>query len=261
MNAQRAINFVNTHGSSIEKARLRFALNGEPASPDDLITLFADQREDGGFAPLWASDYSSLDATCFHIAQAAQLGVSAAQPNLARALSFLKQRQNKSGSWEEDARVTDAAPAWARPGDKAAMLYLTATCGFWMAVMKTSAAAADLASGFLKLRMSDRSEMPGFVQTYWLAGAVWTIQGEREFVARSLKQLAERIEKMTASELVWMIITFGLAGLQGNHALMYAAASRLDKLQDPLGPWHGDENNDVHVTVEALQALKLCKRI
>ena len=264
MNAQRAITFVNTHGNPTEKARLRFVWNGTPAEDAIIVKLFEGQRADGGFAPPWANDYSSLDATCFRIAQADQMGVSASHPNLKFAFSFLLERQNKTGSWEEDASVAGLAPPWAMPGDKAAHLYLTANCGFWVAQFKVAQAAAELASSYLKLRLTEGSELPSFLQTHWLAGALWTKLGEPEFVTRMIRYLGDRIDKMDVSELAWMIGAFGLAGLPANHALMYSAAIRLNKMQDPTGPWRGqegDKNNDVHVTIEAVRALKMCNRI
>ena len=264
MNAQRAITFVNTHGSPTEKARLRFIWNGTPAEDAIVVQLFEGQREDGGFAPPWASDYSSLDATCFRIAQAEQLGMNASHPNLKFAFSFLLGRQNKTGSWEEEPSMADAAPLWARPGDKAAQLYLIANCAFWVAQFKVLPEAAELASSYLKLRLGDNAEMTSVLQTHWLAGALWTKLGEPEFATRMIRYLGDRVDKMTVSELAWMISAFGLAGLPANHALMYSAAVRLNKMQDPTGPWRsqeGDKNNDVHVTIEAVRALKMCNRI
>ncbi len=264
MNAQRAINFVNTHGTPTEKARLRFIWNGTPANDDEVIQLFEGQREDGGFAPPWASDYSSIDATCFRIAQAEQLGVTATHPSLQVALAFLLARQNGNGSWEEDSKVAESAPIWAMPGDKAAQLYLTANSGFWVAQSKASGEATELASSFLKLRVNDSGEMPSFLQTHWLAGALWAKLGDRDYAPRMIRYLGDRVDKMALSELAWMILAFSLAGLPANHALMYSAAIRLNKMQDPTGPWRGeqkDKNNDVHVTLEALRALKLCNRI
>jgi hypothetical protein len=261
MNAQRAINFVNTHGTPTEKARLRFIWNGTPADDAEVIQLFEGQREDGGFAPPWASDYSSIDATCIRITQAEQLGVSAAHPNLQVALSFLLAKQNSNGSWEEESNVAESAPMWAMPGDKAAQLYLTTNCGFWVAQFKLSGEATDLASSFLKLRINDSGEMPSFLQTHWLAGALWTKLSDRDYATRMIRYFGDRVDKMARSELAWMILAFGLAGLPANHALMYSAAIRLNKMQDPTGPWRGNENNDVHVTLEALRALKMCNRI
>jgi squalene cyclase len=127
---QSAAAFVNSHGDATEQARLRYLLNGERPSQAAVNTLLAGQREDGGWAPFWAPAYSSLDATCFHLAQAEQLGLTIAitnsEPAIGRALGFLTQRQRASGRWAEDESVTDLAPPWAKPGETSATLYLTA---------------------------------------------------------------------------------------------------------------------------------------
>ncbi|OGO36286.1 MAG: hypothetical protein A2W35_17990 [Chloroflexi bacterium RBG_16_57_11] len=69
MNPERAIQFVRSQGNAIEQARLRVILANEPPTPAVVAGLFAGQRSDGGWPAFWAQDYSSLDATCFRLAQ------------------------------------------------------------------------------------------------------------------------------------------------------------------------------------------------
>src|SRR5947209_19513546 len=105
MNIQAAIAFVRVNGDSVEQARLDYLLSGEPPDPAIVRQLFAGQRADGGWSPFWASDYSSLDATCFRLAQAEQFGMTGKEPAVRDALAFLAQRQRDDGSWEEDEHV------------------------------------------------------------------------------------------------------------------------------------------------------------
>ena len=95
----RAVAFVLDNGDTVERARLRHLLMAEPAPPEVRDPLFAGQRTDGGWPPFWAPGYSSLDATCFRLAEAEQLGLEADVPAVARAARFLCERQGDDGSW------------------------------------------------------------------------------------------------------------------------------------------------------------------
>ena len=93
MDFEKAVAFVTDRGNEIEQARINYVLANE--RPSELIVgkLFADQRPDGSWSPFWANDYSSLDATCFRLAQAEQLGLTKEEPAIIRAIRFLAQRQ------------------------------------------------------------------------------------------------------------------------------------------------------------------------
>ncbi len=114
---QSAVDYIQRHGTPAERARLRFILYGE-APPDDVREQYErSQRSDGGWAPFWAPDYSSLDATCFQLAQIDQLGIDRRSLMVIDAVRFLAERQALDGSWEEDPAEAEAAPIWAKPGD------------------------------------------------------------------------------------------------------------------------------------------------
>ena len=113
---QPAIDFVLRTGTPVERARLRHMLYGE-AMADDIREQFGrSQRGDGGWAPFWAPDYSSLDATCYQLAQLQQLGADMRSLMVIDAVRFLAERQALDGSWAEDAAVVDDAPVWAAAG-------------------------------------------------------------------------------------------------------------------------------------------------
>lgn len=98
MNAVAAMTFVRSTGNMVEQARLRYVLEGSAPPPDVQAQVVADQREDGGWSPFWAPNYSSLDATCFRLAQAEQVGLTAADAAVQRALALLARRQRTDGS-------------------------------------------------------------------------------------------------------------------------------------------------------------------
>ena len=57
-----AVAFVRGQGDQVEFFRLEYILNEEPPSRQVVDNLFVGQRQDGGWSPFWAQDYSSLDA-------------------------------------------------------------------------------------------------------------------------------------------------------------------------------------------------------
>ena len=94
----KAIQFVVEQGNTIELARLRYLREHVPPEAA-IIAQFAEmQRPDGGWSPFWAADYSSVDATCYHLTQADQLGVDQQAAVVQRAIDFLLSRQRDDGS-------------------------------------------------------------------------------------------------------------------------------------------------------------------
>jgi hypothetical protein len=137
-----AIQFVRRHGNNMELTRLNVLLHEECSVREALDELKALQRSDGGFSPFWAPGASSIDATCYRLAQCEQLGLTsealheasievsnqasndvpmeAEAPNqsfIDDALSFIISRQSEDGSFDESPELASVAPPWAMPGD------------------------------------------------------------------------------------------------------------------------------------------------
>ncbi|MCA9989276.1 MAG: hypothetical protein KDE59_33450, partial [Anaerolineales bacterium] len=135
----RAAAFVRAQGDALAQARLAWLLAGQPV-PDALLTeLLAGQRADGGYAPFWAPASSSVDATCYRLAQVLQVGGGLERPEVGRATEFLHYRQAPGGFWQEAETLAELAPPWAAPGDLAATLYLTANTSFLLASLGATA--------------------------------------------------------------------------------------------------------------------------
>ena len=254
---KKAKTFVRQNGNDGERARLDVLLAGKLLSREVVTGLFADQRPDGGWAPFWAEDYSSLDATCFRLAQTEQLGIDQADPAVHRALSFLAERQAPDGSWQEDEEVAAIAPPWATPGDLSAALYLTANCGLWLALLSNETARATKAAAYLELHLRENGQLPGFLHTHWLAGALWHKSKKQEAAERVFTYLSERIGDLAISNLSWLITTLSAAGVAAHHDLVIKAASMLERAQEDDGRWRSEDGpaQDVHATLEALRAL------
>lgn len=260
---QPAIDFVLLRGTPVEQARLRAVLYGD-APPDDVRDqLQRSQRSDGGWAANWAPDYSSLDATCYQLSQAEQLGIGRTAPMVIDAVRFLAERQHFDGSWAEEPSEAAAAPVWATPGDAAAGLYVTANCAFWVAMTGLVPSAVHDAALYLSFHLDESGALPSFSQTHWLAAAVWQHQGMADEARKSLRYLNGIVPELSAGNLAWMVMALRLGGVRRDNTTVRAALDRLIKLRDDAVSWPADEgaDNSVHVTIEAIRALKLCRRL
>jgi hypothetical protein len=263
MNPSTAAVFVEKRGDPGQRARLRYIYSGQLPTADALRQVLAGQRPDGGWQSSWAPDYSSIDATCYGLAQAEQLALGAGEPALMRALHFLAQRQQADGAWEEEPDLSSMAPPWAMPGSREARLYLTANSGYWLArlapaEMGSLRESATRAAGYLLLYLGGRDRLPSFLQADWLAAGMWQCLGRADLANRLCTFLESRVSEMPAGSLAWLILALRGAGLDASHTLLAAAAARLDALQTEDGHWPGEDGpgRDVDATLDALFALR-----
>jgi hypothetical protein len=261
MNIETAIKFVKNNGNEVELARLDYIMANEIPSENVKASLFANQRSDGGWSPFWADNYSSLDATCFRLAQAEQLGINQSEDAVIRAVKFLADCQSADGSWEEDVQVVALAPPWAKPGDLSAKLYLTSNCGFWLVLLGYPGNKASKAAEYLQTYLDQDGHLPGFLHTNWLAGGLW-YKLDRQAFKQTFIYLDKRVNDLATSNISWLITTLCAAGVSLKHFLLENAVTLLEKKQKDDGCWESEDGSsqNVHSTLEALRALSLCGR-
>jgi hypothetical protein len=265
---ERAVAFILAHGSGVELHALNELaganLYDAPSSSKVKQHLLEGQRPDGGWAPFWATDYSSLDATCYRLARAEVAHLSLPQT----ALEFLRSRQHLDGSCEEDESVRDLTPPWTKPGDLTARLYLTAHCGWWLINGREHGAQgyedeATRASAYLEERQAENGSLPSFLQTHWLAAALW-IRLEwgqpdvPEQAMRALDYLATQLDDETpAGALGWMLTTLAPLGVPREHPAITKAVALLSEQQRLDGGWTSEDGpeRDAWVAMQALLAL------
>jgi hypothetical protein len=269
---EAAIGFVVAHGDDVERARLAYLRNG--AIPgDELLELAEAGRIDGaGWPGRQGGEAASIDATCFRFAELDDLG-ALDRPAVRRALDWLVAIQRPDGTWEEDAALAGDAPDWARPGDEAARLFLTANAAFWLSAaglparpggpldrrvggvyagVITGAAAAIAAT------LGEDGSWPSFLVTGWLGAAV--LFGQRRYLeaARMRMVLADRLPELSAADAASLACALRRLGLDGGDPLLVAARRRLGEAQRTDGCWPSDDGDafTVHTTLIAIRACR-----
>jgi Prenyltransferase and squalene oxidase repeat len=265
VDVDRAVAFVRAHGDEFDRARLDALLEeGSLLWREQKQRFLAGQRADGGWPAFWASTYSSLDATCFRLAQGEGLGIGRWYPAFVQAVAFLRSRQQEDGSWEEDEVVRELAPLWARPGELAPRLYLTPNCGWWLAnvtlrgIFVSTDEAAQPAGTYLEQHLAEDGSLLSFLHAHWLAGGLWIRLGRADLAHRVLDYLATRMsDSVPASSLAWILTTLAPLGVSPDHPLIRRATTLLLSQQRADGRWASEDGpeRDPYVTVETLRAL------
>jgi hypothetical protein len=266
-----AIGFVVAKGDPVERARLSYLRTGAAPSEEVLAKAELGQAAEGGWPAVWGQ-VPSVDATCFHLTELDDLG-ALDRPAARRAMDWLATRQNEDGTWEEDQALAAEAPAWARPGDPEARLYLTASAAFWLTVAGLNARAAGpldsrvggayagvvaAAAQALAGSLNPDGTWPSFLATGWLAAAVLYRQELYYESARMQMVLSDRLADMSPADVAWMAASLRRVGLSEAEWLIVAARRKLTETQRSDGGWPSDDGAafDVHTTLAAIRACR-----
>jgi hypothetical protein len=147
---------------------------------------------------------------------------------------------------------------WAKPGDDAARLYITANCGFSVAAAGLVPSAAHDAAIYLSYHLKEDGSLLSFPHAHWLATALWQMQGMTDEAGKGLEYLRGVLPNLSAGNLAWMVLALQQGGVPAGHATVASALDRLVELREPDGHWPSDEgaDNAVHITIEAIKALQ-----
>jgi len=258
MDLARAIAFAQQHATAIEQARLEYILKRAPPTPPIRAQLFAGQHNDGGWAPFWAASYTSLDATCYRLAQAEALGLVPMARETQRARDLLIARQRSDGGWDETPPADAELPPWITPGTPETIAYLTANCGFWLTQFPDAGAAVGRAAQFLAHSLAATGQLPGALHTTWLAIGIWHNVHNRTSLERAHAYLQGQLSALSASNLAWMLTSFRVVGIRSDDPLLREGVKRLQASQRTDGAWPSDDGADfdAHTTLEAIRVLQ-----
>lgn len=266
-----AIGFVVAHGDDIDRARLAYLRTGAPADPELLALVEAGQLDGAGWPAQPDGTVASIDATCFRLAELADLG-ALGRPAARQALDWLAAGQRQDGTWEEDPALADQAPPWATPGDPEARLYLTATAAFWLSVAGRAARSGGpmdtrvggayagvvtAASNAIMDQLRPDGTWPSFLITGWLAAAVLYAQGRFEPSIRMQLVLERRLPDLAAAEVAWLACALRWLGVRPEERLLVEAYQRLAATQRSDGGWQNPDEDPLAVHT-ALTVLRAC---
>ncbi len=261
---RRTIVYIDQNGSEVERARLRGLLGR--ARPDVKVAraLEARQNDDGGFPyGLAPGRLSTIEATTTALEWMQDLGVLSSPP-AERALFYLLSVQRPDGAWDEPVGLMRyGPPPRLLPGDPRVRALSTALVAYWLArVGRRDDHAVARAVAYLRTRQTPEGRFAGFLQTTWLATAVFLmVEGDTsETAARGLDALAAvEVTRWYPGSLSGMLNALGEAGVLRTAPLVHRSLARLIALSQPDGSWVSEEGGLYHVdvTLRALRALIL----
>lgn len=266
VNTEAAVAFINEFGTDLERTCIVLTLGGTRPTTELVDTLFAaEQREDGSWAPEWAPDYGSLDATCDRLKVSEWLGVPNTAKALDSAVGFIMSKQREDGSWQEDDAIAGRAPEYLDPGNADATFYVTAYCAYWMMSLAQFAPSTRRAANYLQ-GVHDMDGHPGGapLKAHWLSAASLHRFGDQERSAAIMSFLNRNINDSTASDILGaMCATLYVSGVATDQPVLLRALDMLEERQQEDGRWTSDESesNDPFVTFTAMRALKLGGRV
>ena len=259
---RRTIAWVDQNGNETERARLRGLLGRSRPDARIVRTLEARQNSDGGFpSDLVQGRPSSIDTTAMVLRwmqDLRMLGSALAQ----RAVTFLFTSQRPDGSWDEPPGLLKyGPPPRLLPGDPRVQAFCTAVAAYWLALLgHRSDYAVSRAMAYLRPRQAADGRFLGFLQTTWVAAALFRfVEGPgAAAAARAIEALAAvRTERWQAGALAGMLNASAESGVASHVPLVRQGLQRLWSLAEPDGSWPSEDGEfyRVEVTLRSLRAL------
>jgi squalene cyclase len=263
INPSASIAFIETHGSELEKARLRCILYGLQPEPQVLQSFTGLQNEDGGFPfGLAPGNLSAVDNTLSALWWLDELKLLESA-TVDKGLEYLEAVQREDGGWDEAPSLAQYdLPPWVNPGDLRTRLYLSAYAAYWLAVRGyLPQPAFQKALHFLLEHQDESGKFYGYLHATWIATSVFRIvdKGYTQAAEKGLQYLASRdLSTWADSQITWALDCLGRAGLGKEHPFIEACLAELLRRQEPAGSWSSEDGETfaVGATIEALKVLK-----
>lgn len=264
MDIEKAVAFIESKGTALERARLRCILRGVSPHPEVSQDLFGLQNPDGGFPfEMQVGKLSTLNDTTVALWWLEELDLLQSQA-ASRAFEYLLNNQQSDGSWDEDPGLAQyELPPWIQLNDPRTRLYLSAYAAYWLAVGgKSSTPALRKALHFLIRHQDESGRFLGYLHTTWIATAVFLMAGRRytKISRDGMRALSARaLSEWEDSQIAWALDCLSEGGLPKGDPFVKNCLAELISRQKSDGSWASEDGETAAVSA-SLQALKVLKR-
>ncbi|MFX1315938.1 MAG: prenyltransferase/squalene oxidase repeat-containing protein [Promethearchaeota archaeon] len=268
MNVQKAIDYIKSKGSTVEKARLKCILWNNKPSKDILQELASFQKFDGGFS-YWVKEVSNICDTCYILEWFDDLKIHHS-PIVDSACRFLLERQLSDGGWDEVKDITDRnPPEWMIPGRIETRVWLTGYCAHVLIRFGYAEAEGTYCpSDFLLTNCDKTGRMKGYLRATWLALPMLAFYpgSDSKIFIKAVKVVEDNYSNdWKGSYIAWLLRCLKDAKLEVTHSLVDHSLFQLKLKQNPDGSWDPEEGEGeehrVNATISSLRVLKDYKQI
>ncbi|MFX0001011.1 MAG: prenyltransferase/squalene oxidase repeat-containing protein [Candidatus Hermodarchaeota archaeon] len=263
LNIQKSLNYVKTHGTFVEKARLSAIIWDEKPTIEILEELASFQKRDGGFS-YWVKNVSNITDTCYVLEWFDDLKVYKGDI-VDLACQYLLDRQQKDGGWDEVSEIVKYnPPEWMMPGRTETRVWLTAYCAHVLIRFGYAEAEGTYCpTDFLLANCDTSGRLKGYLRATWLALPMLAFYPgpDPESFNRAVKVIEDNFSSdWKGAYVAWLIRCLKDSGLSSNHKLVLRSLSELEKKQKRDGSWDPEEGEGeehrVNATISAIRVLK-----
>jgi hypothetical protein len=261
---RKALEYVRTHGTALERARAETLVAWMPPTPEAVQSLEQAQGPDGGWPLELTQDRpSTLPGTCEALALAHDWGLLEV-PMVERGLTYLQSQQQPDGSWEDTVAPGAPTPRWLTQGEEAGRLYVTAWVSSLLAAYnRHNEPGAGKALDLLLKYQLEGGLFAGFPRHIaWYALPILArVLGVRSGPAQNIllalsRELAE--PGWFPSMFAGMLYNLLLAGYSMETPLVRATWEQLLMRQREDGAWASEDGDagDVRSTLEVMRCWR-----